>query len=116
MKAAIAKLIFQVHKNEQNVSGLEFDEQVIVLPGNNQSQLAEEAKSWARIYEEESNSDGTSDFRWEFIGIREIIPFKLENKALQICSGTLFMTEEEGFREYIQLKHSTIEVGSPLFL
>jgi hypothetical protein len=116
MKAAIAKLIFQVHRLPEPENKFEFDEQVIVLSGESQETQVKEALSWAYAYETENNLVPSDGLRWEFIGIREMIPFQVGGQALPLCSGSLFMEEDKSFIEHIRLKSRALEKTVPLFL
>lgn len=115
MKAAIAKLIFQVHRLPVSENKFEFDEQVIVLSGDSQETHVKEALNWAYGYEAENNLEPSDGLRWEFIGIREIIPFHLGGQALPLCSGSLFMEEDKSFIAHIRLKSRAFENTLPLF-
>jgi len=115
MKAAIAKLIFRVHHLPEQENKFEFDEQVIVIPGDSEEKQLSEALSWANAYEIENNSVPAEGLRWEFIGLREMIPFQLEGLALPLCSGSLFIDDEKSFTEHIRLKSRALEKALPLF-
>jgi hypothetical protein len=115
MKAAIAKLIFQVHRLPKPENKFEFDEQVIVIPGDSQETRLNDALKWAYSYEAENNRMPSEGLVWEFIGIREMIPFQLGVKALPLCSGSLFMEEEESFKEHVRLKSGALEKTFQLF-
>lgn len=115
MKAAIAKLVFQVHRLPSSENAFEFDEQVIVLPGDLEENHLKLALNWACAYEAENNLAPVPGLRWEFIGIREIIPFHLTGHALPLCSASLMMEEAGGFIEHIRLKSKGLEKTLPLF-
>ncbi len=115
MKASIAKLIFQVHRGFEPGATFEFDEQVIVLPAASQAQQVQEALNWAKAYEADNNQEPSEDFRWEFIGIRELIPFHVQEQVVPICSGSLFMEESESFMQHIKLKNAALENTFLLF-
>ncbi len=115
MQAAIVKLIFQVHRQGVTETSFEFDEQVIVVPYHLEELALKCARDWAYVYESENNSESSSDLRWEFIGLREILPFQLGEQALPLCSGSLFMEDDSGFIEHIRLKSRALEKALPLF-
>lgn len=115
MKAAIAKLIFQVHRYPASENTFEFDEQVIVVPGDLEENYLNEALNWARAYEAENNLAPAPGLSWEFIGIREIIPFHLMGQVLPLCSGSLMIEDAAGFIEHIRLKSRALEKTLPLF-
>lgn len=115
MKAAIAKLIFQVHRIPAPGNTFEFDEQVIVVPADTEEKYLKESLNWAYAYEAENNLSPAPGIRWEFIGIREIIPFQLNGQTLALCSGSLTVEDGMGFIEHIRLKSRALEKTLPLF-
>ena len=115
MKAAIAKLIFQVHRYPAPDNLFEFDEQVIVIPADKEENHMKEVLNWAYAYEAENNLTPAPGLRWEFIGIREIIPFQLKGQALALCSGSLMKEDGMGFIEHIRLKSKALEKTLALF-